>query len=667
MKFACSVSRSTLLLALGVASATGALAQSAPVIELDAITVTGTKREQDPLKVDGSIAVATPEDLAQRNVRSIDRLDRVFPDVSISQRSSRVYNNVTIRGQSSIDFYNPTVQVLVDGLPQDQAVFSQRFSPRMSQVELLYGPQSTLYGRNAIGGVVNITTEKPGNEVKAGGSLGVSRFGPDGDLWFSTPLIKDVLYGDVAFSGERSRSEYRSMATGRVLDPTEDLYGRVRLRYAPTGSPWDVMLSASHNRVSSAEEQFVPGAFRKQRLAFPVPSHYQLDTTSLGLSAAYDLGFGTITSLTGYQDRKLDRTIFGSYTPEDQRTFSQELRLASKPGQGRPIDYVVGAYYQNLDFERRVPAANQISRQRIDSFALFGEATWHVTDRFDITPGVRFDYEKVQADAIGTISLSGEKSFNAVSPKLAFGYQLSEQLRAFALYSSGYKPGGFTRNVSPANIAFTYDPQTTHNFEVGLKGRILDERLTFSASAYYNITNDYQLFVGVQPNQYLQNAGEVEAKGVDLRLEARPVEALLIQAGIAFNDTRFTKYNNPATPGVSLKDNKVPYAPPVTANLNVAYTIALGAGWGTLTPHAGMSYVGKSYFDETNTLGQKAYALFDAGLTWAPRPDLKAEAYVNNIADRSYAVYGFNGGPGLGELYQLGRGREVGLRLRAQF
>lgn len=662
-----STAGTAIVLLAGLGAASGALAQDEAPVVLEPITVTSTKRPQDPEKVDAAVAVAGPEDLSPRDIRTVDQLDKVFPALNIRARSSRAYSNVTIRGQSSVDFYNPTVQVLVDGLPQDQTTFSQFLPLDLQQVELLYGPQGTLYGRNAIGGVLNIVTPKPDNEFHGGITGGFGNLGAFAGAWLSGPLVKDTLYGDLAIGGDSFLGEYRSLGTGERLGETDGLNGRIRLRYAPTGSPLDIMVTAARDRLDSTEEQFVPASMLNRRLAVAVPSHYELTTQSLGLTASYDLGFAKLSSITGWQDRRLNRTIFGSYTPEDQTTFSQELRLASTPEPGRAFDYVLGAYYQRLDFERRVPAAGQTSNQTIDSYALFGEATWHVTDRFDITPGVRLDYESVDAEAKGAVNLTGSQSFAAISPKLALGYQITDGLRAYALYSTGYKPGGFTRNVTPANIAFTYDPQTTHNFEAGLKSRFFDDRLLLSVAAYYNYTVDYQLFVGVQPNLYLQNAGDVESRGVDVRLQAEPIDGLRVTAAFAYNDTRFAEFANPSNPAQQLKGNRVPYAPPVTANLNLAYSLPLPGELGEVTPHVGLTYVGKTYFDETNTIGQDAYALLDAGLAWKFGEHFKAEAYVNNIADKTYTVYGFNGGPMLGELYQLGRGRETGLRLTGRF
>lgn len=637
------------------------------VILLDTLVVTSTKRAVDPFQVNGAIEVATPDELFDRDFLTVDKLDRVFADVNIRNRSSRAYANVTIRGQSSNDFYNPTAQLYVDGLPQDQTILTQLLPQGLEQVELLYGPQGTLYGRGAVGGVFNIVTRKPDEVFRVSASGSVGNLDRSGAFLINVPLIADSLFMDAAVAGLRELGEYKDVATGEDFGNTSNWNGRARLRYAPAGSPLDIMLMASHDDLESDEEQYVSAANFDTRIAFPAPSSYTLATDSYGATVSYDFGFAGLTSLTGYQDRLLDRTIFGSYMPESQTTLSQELRLATDPQDGRAIDYVVGLYAQRLDFERTVAAFSQTSKQVIDSYAAFGELTWHVTDRFDVTPGLRFDYETADATAIGMTALTDSGNWNALSPKLAFGYDLTQDWRAYALYSTGFKAGGFTRIVTPANIGFTYDPQHTHNFEIGTKLRALDEAVEFTAAAYYNITDDYQLFVGLQPFQYLQNVGEVEARGVDLTLKARPTDRLSITGALGLNRTTFEKYANPAMPGLDFTGNTVPYAPPVTGNLSAKYTFDLPDTLGRLAVHGGVSYIGEIYFDDSNTIGQGAYALFDAGLVWEASETFSVDLYVDNIADETYATYGFDGGSFLGVLYQLGQGRSFGGRLNVVF
>ncbi|WP_234835885.1 TonB-dependent receptor [Sinorhizobium meliloti] len=546
-----------------------------------------------------TVAIVEAQELQDRGIASAGELDRAFVDTNIRSRSNRAYTNVTVRGQSSVDYYEPSVQLYVDGLPQDPSIFSQLLPAGLDSVELLYGPQGTLYGRGAIGGVINVVTRKPDNELRVDTAGALHTQGGDASLLLNTPIIDGVIYGDAALTFRREADQYTLLGSGQEIGGTDDLNGRIRLRYAPDDSPLDVMVSTQRGRVDSTEEQFVMESMFNDRIALPIDSRYRLDTASFGVNASYDLDFATITALTGYQDRKLDRTTLGFQTPEDQTTFSQELRIASDPELGNALDYVVGVYGQRLDFERRTPLIGQVSQQTIDSYAIFGDLAWHATDRLDISPGLRFDYEKAWARADGAVTIAGERSFGGVSPKLGASYALDDEWRVHGLFSTGYKAGGFTRNVTPENIAFTYDPQNTYNGETGIKYRALDGSLEASLSAYYNVTKDYQLFVGDVYLKYLQNAGEVTAKGINLAVRANPTERLGIAGGLGFNRTTFTRYENSVNPGIDYTGNRVPYAPEFTANLALDYAFDLAEGWGQLIPRAGMTYAGSVFFDES--------------------------------------------------------------------
>jgi len=634
--------------------------------------VTSGKRAQDPLDVPAGIDVATQADLAPRNFANVTDLDRVFVDTNIRQRSNRAYANITVRGQSSVDFYNPSVGVYIDGLPQDQTTFGQLLPLGLDHVELLYGPQGTLYGRNAVGGVLDVVTRKPDNTAHFESLTSYSNLERTAAVLASAPIIKDVLCGDVALAYKFEEGEYSDMLTNEEFGYAEDRSGRVRLRYAPKGGPLDVMLMAAHSEISSDEERFVLEPYIDQRTSMPealFPSFYRLETDSFGLTASYDLGFAKLASRTGYQDRAFDRLTTGFYTPEDQQTFNQELTLASNPRIGNAIDYLFGLYYQNIQFSRYTrnlsPFGPQTLDQDIDTYAAFGELTWHVTNRFDITGGVRYEYEKADGTGFGVVPLQLATDSDAVTPKVELGYKLTDEWRLYGLYSTGFKPGGIVRNVLIPMPTYTYDPQRTDNFEVGSKFRSRDGRTELWAGFYYNVSEDYQLFVGPQPAQILQNAGEVEAKGINLTAKTYLWEDTRVSAGLGLNKTKFTEYRNPAAL-LDFTGNTVPYAPEVTVNASLEHLIRLGDGLGTLIPHVGLSYVSEIYFDESNALGQHAYTLWDAGLTWQPTANMEANFFVDNITDETYAVYGFTY-PGVGNLYQLGQGRLVGASLRLSY
>jgi len=653
--------------ALALLISGAAAAQEADPFVLPPVTVTGTKRAQDPARVDTMLLTQDAESLAARGVRSLDQLDRLFPDLTIRPRSGRTYSNVTLRGQTSADFYSPSVQVLVDGLPQDFAMMGQLLPVQVEQAEVLYGPQGTLYGPGAVGGVLNIVTRKPDNQLRFGHTVSYSNRAADAGLGANLPLIPDTLYGDIAFNWREEDGNYRNPAGGGDFGGTRDFGGQVRLRYAPTGSPWDVMVQAGRTVLNSTEEQFVLGSALSGREALPFDSHYRLRINSYGLVASYTADDFIVSALTGYLDRDLDRVIQGYISPETQSQFSQELRIASRPDAGRRFDYTAGLYYQHVAFERRTPQAFQTSEQTQNAYAAYGELTWHITDRLDLTPGLRVDHIRTKADATGLINFNVSRDDTAVTPKIALGYQVTPDTRLYALYSSGFKPGGFTRTVSAYNASFQFSPADTDNFELGVKSRLWGGRVEIAASGYYAYTHDYQNFAGMQPYQYLQNVGDVESYGFDAKVTAYPLDRLAITATLGLNHARYKDYHDPTGAGQDFSGNRPAYAPPVTAGLDVGYTFRLPGNAGELTPRVGVTYVGRVYFDDANTVSQGGYALVDASVGWAITPSLRADVFGTNLTNKRYATYGFDAGPPIGGVYQLGRGREGGLRLTAEF
>ena len=635
------------------------------IYHLEKIVVAATKRVENAFDVVADIAVANSEELQEQDITSVDELDTIFSDLHIRSRSGRTYTSMTMRGASSVDFYNPSVQLFVDGLPQDQTLLSQTLPAELEQVEVLYGPQSTLYGRGAEGGVISIQTRKPDEETRFKGNLSISNLRTTRSIYANLAVDPDSFFIDGSLSATNEWGQYRNSTDTEDLGDTSDITGQVRARYAPINGNVDIMATYSHNEIDSDEEQFVTDANRSTRIALNYPSTYTMKTDSYGLNASYDLDFATVTSLTGYQDRELHRTIFGSVTPEDQATFSQELRLVSNPQEMAKLDYVIGLYYQNVDFTRRNLSSAQSTTQDINSYAAFSDLTYHVTDRLDVTGGLRFDYEEADADATGTVILSKSTDSSAWSPKLGVQYALTDNFKLHALYNTGFKAGGITRTVTTSNVSYDYDPQITRSIEVGGKYLSDDGIWDLSLTAYASRTSDYQLFVGTQPYQYLQNVGEVESKGVHATATIRPVEPMTIRLSAAYNNSEFTDYNNPVNPGTDLTGNDVPYAPQVTANAQLSYMFDLGEKWGALTPSVGFSYVGQTAFDETNAVKQDAYTLINASLGWEMNEKVSGRLFVNNLLDEEYATYGT--AFGTSNIYQMGDGREVGGRLTLAF
>jgi len=652
-------------LVASLAGASAAHAQDrAEAPSRDDIVVAATKLGRTIAETDGQAVIVSRDELTRTNTLNLDQLARSVGDLTILQRGNRVYNSVTLRGQSSVDFYNPTVQFYVDGVPQDQATFGQALPLDIAQVELLYGPQGTLYGRGAIGGVVNVVTERPaGNAIRAQGTIGERT--REGSALAAVELAPDRLFADIAFGYQDQRGEYRALADAARLGDNEARSGRLRLHYAPDDSRLTALVTLSRQVTHSTEEQYVAATDFATRTAFPAASHYRLRHNMANLRLDYDLGNARLSSISAYQARDFDRTVFGFASPETQKTFTQELRIASQgPGQ---LSYVGGIYYEHTDFTFTRPDFGQIAAQTLQSVAIFGETTVAITEQLDITAGGRFEYNKIAARAAAPgIDVDNSADFMRFSPKVALGYGLDEQTRIYAVFSTGFKAGGFTRFVTPETIDFAYDPEKVISGEIGLRTRTWNDRLGLSLAGYVTRSSDYQYYVGFEPNQFLANVGNVVSKGVEGRLDLRLDDGWEFDATATFNRARFTRYDSPLNPGVDLADRTLPYAPRLTGRARIARSIALPDDLGRLHAQVDATWSSRVHYDETNTLGQKAYALLNASLSWELNDHLTLQLVATNLGDKTYAPYHVALGPGL-DFYQLAPSREVSGRLQLSF
>lgn len=639
-----------------------AYAQSgAEPFELGTIFLTGVKREEQLLTFPGGAAIADETDLNARTVRNIADLEKLFAGVSIDSRGSQVYTNISVRGQASLDFYNPSVQLYVDGVPQDAGSLGQVLPFGTESVELLYGPQGTLYGRGAVGGVLNVNTVRPGEGAKY--SFGVDYgSGSHAVHGKAAAQLGEGLWADLAYSYQTVEDdlEYPDFAGGEEVGGSKTRNTRFRLRYAPDDSPLEVMFTAQRNDVDSDEEFFVTPSNFDSRTVAPFPSSYEQITDTYALNIAYDLGWGEFTSVTSFQDRDLDRTIFGSYTPEQQTTRTQEFRLSSD--RNETLRYVVGLTFQESDFTREAFGATVDSNIR--NTALYGDLTWAASDRLEVSAGVRFDHEEAKVKATGFgMTFREDDSWSETTGKLGLSYALQDNVQVYGLFSSGFKAGGFSRNALPTAAVLSYDPQRIYNSEAGVKFANADGSLVGSVSAYHTVTKDFQMFVGTAPMQYLQNVGEVTANGIEAQVSYRTGD-WGIRASAGYVNAKFTDYNNPLAPGVDLTGNRVPFVPGVTANLLVDHRFEIGNG-ASLTPRIGVSYQSKVWFDEANTVGQDAVTLVDAGVAWEMANGAVLDFYCTNLTDETYAQYGFAFAPE--NAFTMGRGREFGVKLNMSF
>lgn len=649
-------------------------------LRLDSISVTANKRPQRLAEVDGAVAVRTAEDLEQAHVSKVEDLERVFPGLLIRSRGNSAYANVTVRGISSPDYYNPAVQVYVDGVAQDQAYFTQEMVD-VERVELLRGPQGTLYGRGAHGGVLNIVTRKPDDRNMATLSGTISSQDRTVQAIAGLALVPGMLYGDVALQlGDRLGSIDDSGGPGSMMgsniDDGTSWAGRARLRYAPVGGPLDVMATIQRERLRSHEEFYVREANLKDRIVntatdggLPLLDRV---VNSFGLTASYDFGGAVLTSVTSLQKRTMTRDIFGNATPEDQRSLSEELRLTW--GGAGPLSGVVGGFFQDTDFTRRDPGypgymGPSVNAVGSRSYAAFGEVTYKITPTVDVTGGLRWSREEssinYQRGMPGGYGFSANASFGNISPKLALGWQVTPDHRLYALASQGFKPGGFNHTVSSPADGVAYKSETSTNIEAGWRGVLVPGILEGGTAVYWIHANDKQIYVGPVGMQVLRNAGKAQSKGIELDVQATPVDGLTVDAGVTIGRSEFTDSRDPQT-GASYDGKRVPYAPDTTLRLSARYVIPQTGIPGELSLRGGGRYYSRTYFDEANSLQQAGYMLFDASVDLALDNGMSLSVFGDNLTDRTYRTSSFLFGAG-DVRSTVGQGRVIGVTGRYRF
>ncbi|KMO38083.1 hypothetical protein VQ03_18075 [Methylobacterium tarhaniae] len=636
-------------------------------IQLEELVVTANKREQRLDKVDGAVSAVTAARLADNDVREVSDLQKVLPGVVIANRGSRPFANVTIRGISSPDFYNPAVQVYVDGVPQASANFAQDLLD-VSRIELLRGPQGSLYGMNAFAGVLNITTEKPREKRIDVFATASERLFATGTATTSV-LVPETLFLDLGLKERYFTGQIRDIDRNRNdIDWSNGLLGRAALRYAPLGGDFDANLFASHDTVRSREETYILDSDVKQRVfrssVIRIPySFLDREVTTAGLTMNYRLNDVTFSSVTSFQGVNLQRRLFGVSLPETHQVLYQEFRAAYDAG--GPLKGVAGLVF----FDNQFTLSRLGTRNAVDasSIAVFGEATYSLTDRLDLTVGARLAYDwsatRFNGASFG-FNFNNDADFTNFQPKVSLGYQVDPTTRIYALVSQGYKPGGFNRVASSPLDAVAYQPETAWNYEVGARTDMLDGMATVSGAFYRIESSNQQIYTGPVGFQVLRNAAEGTSTGVEIELALRPTDRLTLTAQGALGRSEFSGYTDPVT-GQRIAGGRTPYAPDLVTNLGFRYLIDQTWIPAQMALTGAARTVSRTYFDPANAFSQGSFTTFDAGLDFTFGTASTLRVFANNLTDRTYRTYSFGYGPTT--YATIGQPRIVGVSWRTRF
>ncbi|GAA0697314.1 TonB-dependent receptor [Vreelandella titanicae] len=634
---------------------------------LPVVKVTANKVAQTEQEVPASLAVISGETLVNAGASNIGDLARYAPGLSFQPFGQSGTALPVMRGLTSgATAFSSSVLMLVDGVP---VVAGQGFDHNLQgveRVEVLRGPQSTLYGRNAEAGVVSLHTRQPdaGPYAELATTLG-SRDLNALRLDAAQALVPEQLY--LGGSGEWRQQDgfVDNLARAGEADDRERKNGRLRLLWMPTAET-NVTLRYGQLHYRDGAAPWGPvgsNGHDTRRIDSPSPGSNRSSGRDISLDVRHalapDLTLRSITARREIRDRVTQDT---DLTPaqrfavgRDQRltTLSQELRLERQGDEGRS-SWVLGLYGDRddhqLQFEQRNPMGTQRNEATLEAenLALFGQWTLPLGERWRLTPGLRIEQSRVALTPRG----AGQRSerWDDVTSQLALQYRLGDDDWLYARYAEGFRAGGF--NAFSAQSDYPgYEPEQVASYELGIKGTALSQRLRYGLASYWMTIDDMQVQQVIQPGSVqITNAAAARSQGIELDIDYLLGGHWTLQAGLALNRTRFREFNDLSGDHAG---NHNPFAPDISGRLGLRYDSP--QGWYAQANLSGMS---KTYLDAANRFSRPGHALLDLAGGYQQGP-WQLGVYVNNAADRQYDAVGLLNGT----IREYSPPREIGLRV----
>jgi len=678
-------------------------------IQLPTVTVTAQKEPADPRTLPVSVTAVSQEMLAGGGERTLREASIFSPNTYFSDFTARKLSNPRFRGIGSSPA-NPAITTNFDGVPQLNSNTSSIDLLDVEQIEFIRGPQSALFGRNTLAGVINVVSARPSlNDWSYGASVPFANFGGrELRAGASGPLAAGRVGVSGAIAYGRRDGFTRNVVTGNDVDSRSAFAGKGQLLWTPSAS-WETRVIVNGERARDGDYALNDLATLRANpfeVARDFDGHTDRDlvgTTILARRAGARINLSTTTGFLSW--KTVDETDL-DYTPrplirrsntEESFQFTQEVRVGSAPNApwrlspDVPIKWQAGVFLFAQNYEQdainsfspfvlsplvMLPVAQHSPQSTLDDagIGVYGQAT-ATFDRLDITAGARVDHENKQASlntfftpviAPGRL-VEAEEGFSNVSPQLSAAFRFDPNTMAYGVVARGFKAGGFNP-ASPSGFE-SYGEEQTWNLEGGVKTTWMGGRVMANAAVFRIDWDDLQLnlpdpFVPAQ--FYIANVGRALSQGVELDLNARVQPGVDVFAAFGYTDATFKAGS--VSSGANVAGNEIPNTPDYTATFGTQFSRPVRAD-ATVYGRAEVTFYGAFQYDDLNRAGQDSYSLtnFRGGLQ---RGRLYAEGWIRNAFDTHYIPVAFAFDPQLarsGFLGERGAPRTYGLNIGVRF
>ncbi len=633
-----------------------------------AIVVTAQKQEETLQEVPLSVSVFSDQDVEDTGAQSTIQLADFVPNMMFIDEGVPGFHSPCIRGvQASGTSMSVSAGMYVDGVPFTSAPGFEDILLDIERIEVLRGPQGTLYGKNTEIGAINIVTRKPDNHWRGNFSADGGRLldvetgdGLKGTLSLSLsgPIVDDKLFLGLAGRYFQRDGFMENSRTGASHGDRKNWFGRGHVRWKPTDR-FDVSLIFSHLQYDDAGPvmQLTEEAAVSYGLSAPVhrrvESNIADENTSASQGQSLKISYKindhlTLTSISArrfFEHKTLfdydfsPMTLFHSDTDSEYTKISQELRFGYEK---KKLKCLVGLYCDNDSdalyyvIDSMFPMMASTTDRSFDgvSYAAFSNITYPLLDTIRLVAGLRFE---VQDKEMKNHNATGQKiddSWKSITPKIALEYVFSPAAMGFVSVAKGYRSGGFNMFAQNPDY-YSYDEENLWSYEAGIKGSFLDSRLFLNGALFYLDITDMQVNEAVTPLEvYLSNAAEASGFGAELEMTAHMTHGLSLLASFGYTDLTFDTFADALG---DYKGNQNPYAPRYTFNVGAQYRHPCG-----FFARSDFIGYGKMYLNKTNDCARDAFQVLNAKIGYeTDRFDVYL--YGKNIFDKQYDTVGYGG------------------------
>jgi iron complex outermembrane recepter protein len=651
---------------------------------LQEIVVTAQRREERNQDVPISISVATSAILQSKGVTETTDLEFVAPSLVITnQVQAPIFVLRGIGAQYASPGTEQPVALYVDGFYSPDASAALFELNNVDRVEVLKGPQGTLFGRNATGGLIQVVTKDPTQESNGNISLGYGNYDTRTVSTYGTTGITDALSADIAFVGSWQGDGYgRNLFTGAEVNKTQQVAVRSVWLWTPShDTTLRLSLDYANDRTTEGlTGQPIPGSHTIVGSSYPgniqdtesnYPNYAAEQQYGVGLKILHSLANFDFVSLTGFRDSKFPSQLDQDTSPvplvnaildgTTQSTTQEFQLLSTKQSQ---FKWIAGLYYfhssagydplgiSGLALGSLNTTLSQFDDQKANSYAAYGQGTYEVTDATQLTLGGRYTDEKhtMQAHSlidgfiVPGLNVDSEKSYRDPSWRVSLDHHFSHDLMGYFSVNRGFKAGGYSAGT-PGDPPT--QPEILTAYELGVKSDLLNNRLRINSSAFYYDYKDMQIVVVDSGVSHLINAASSKIYGLDSEVEISPTDGLILSANATYLHATYSNFpgaplTTPLPTGgnelslFNAKGNELSNAPRFSGSVLASYKWRSGIG--QFDPSVAYWRTSTIFMNPDNRVAVSGYGLLNSTVGWQKSADSawKVSLWAKNLTNKSY-------------------------------